>query len=63
MDEDYIISNTEKVKDNYKEECRFVEYDDFENIDNKLIHTCLSNNHEYIMKNQLNLITYTGPIF
>jgi hypothetical protein len=32
LDEDYIISNIEKVIDNYKKECRFVEYDDFENI-------------------------------
>ena len=35
---DYIINNITKVIENFKNECRFVEFDDYDDIDNKLIY-------------------------
>ena len=38
VDNDYIINNITKVIENFKNECRFVEFDDYDDIDNKLIY-------------------------
>ncbi len=42
----------------YKLVCREVD----ENLENELKRTCFENNHDFLMINQLNLVTYAGPI-
>ena len=46
------------ILENYKKNT--LQYD--ETIDNELINVCLENNTDPIMRNQLNLVTYAGPL-
>ena len=54
-----IIDNINTIIKDFKNNC--LEYDN--DIQSELIITCLNNNHDYKMINQLNLVTYAGPVY
>jgi hypothetical protein len=58
LDITYDIDNITTILENYKKNT--LQYD--ETIDNELINVCLENNTDPIMRNQLNLVTYAGPL-
>ena len=58
LDVTYVIENIVTILENYKKDT--LQYD--ETIENELIKVCLENNTDPIMRNQLNLVTYAGPL-
>ena len=56
---DYVIANIIKVTKDFKEKCLLVDI----NTASDLIIKCLNNNKDYNMINQLNLVTYSGPLY
>ena len=59
LDHDYVISNIVTVTKEFKEKC--LEFEN--NTESDLIITCLNNNSDYSMINQLNLVTYAGSLY
>ena len=59
FNQDYVIANIIKVTKEFKEKC--LQFDI--NTANDLIITCLTNNNDYNMIKQLNLVTYSGPLY
>jgi hypothetical protein len=57
IDKFNLTKDIQYIINNFKEKHLFVD----KNIENELIVTCLSNNHDYRMIEQLNLVTYSGP--
>ena len=55
----YVIENINSVSNEFKNKC--IEY--ASNMETELIITCLNNKHDYSMINQLNLVTYAGPLY
>jgi hypothetical protein len=53
-----VIENIVTILENYKKDT--LQYD--ETIENELIKVCLENKTDPIMRNQLNLVTYAGPL-
>lgn len=58
LDVTYVIENIVTILENYKKDT--LQYD--ETIENELIKVCLENKTDPIMRNQLNLVTYAGPL-
>ncbi len=58
LDVTYAIENIVTILEKYKKNT--LQYD--ETIDNELIKVCLENNTDPRMRNQLNLVTYAGPL-
>jgi hypothetical protein len=52
-----VFENINEIVKKFKIDCLNVE----ESIEKELILTCLNNNHDYKMIDQLNLVTYSGP--
>ena len=59
LNKQYVVDNIDVVSKDFKEKC--LEYD--LDIEHELIITCLNNNHDHNMINQLNLVTYAGPLY
>ena len=59
MEKIYVINNIDIIVNGFKEDCLSYEQD----IESELIITCLRNNNDREMLNQLNLVTYAGPLF
>jgi hypothetical protein len=57
IDKFNLSKDIQYIINNFKEKHLFVD----KNIENELIVTCLSNNHDYRMIEQLNLVTYSDP--
>ena len=55
----FVIDIINSVSTEFKNKC--IEYES--NTETELIITCLNNNHDYSMINQLNLVTYAGPLY
>ena len=59
LDYQFVSKNIIQVIQEFKIENRIVD----DNIGTEIIRVCLENNNEYIMREQLNLVTYAGPTF
>ena len=59
LNHEHVINNINTVSKDFKNSC--VEFD--KNTETDLILTCLNNNHDFNMINQLNLVTYAGPLY
>ena len=59
LDTTYAIENIITILENYKKNT-LLKYD--ETINNELIKVCLENNTGPTMRQQLNLVTYAGPL-
>ena len=59
LNHDYVIANIVTVTKEFKEKC--LEFEN--NTESDLIITCLNNNSDYSMINQLNLVTYAGSLY
>jgi hypothetical protein len=57
LNQKYVIENINTISNDFKNTC--VEFEN--NTETELIITCLNNNHDFSMINQLNLVTYAGP--
>ncbi len=57
IDKFTLTKDIQCIINNLKDKYLFVD----KNIENELIITWLSNNHDYRMIEQLNIITYSGP--
>jgi hypothetical protein len=55
----YLIENINTISNDFKNTC--VKFEN--NTETELIITCLNNNHDFSMINQLNLVTYAGPLY
>ena len=59
LNQKYVIENINTISNDFKNTC--VEFEN--NTETELIITCLNNNHDFSMINQLNLVTYAGPLY
>jgi hypothetical protein len=59
LDHKYVIDNINSVSIEFKNKC--IEFE--ENTESDIIQICLNNNHDFNMINQLNLVTYAGPLY
>ncbi len=59
LNHECVFKNFKTVSKDFKNTC--VEFD--KNTETDLILTCLNNNHDFNMINQLNLVTYAGPLY
>jgi hypothetical protein len=59
VDEDFIINNINETISKFKMDNRAVE----DSTECDLIKVCLSNNQDFDMRIQLNLVTYAGPLY
>ena len=58
LDYTFVRNNTTSVINNFKLESFLYE----NNIETEIIKVCLENNEQYIMREQLNFTTYSGPL-
>ena len=57
IDKFILMEDIKNIMNNFKDKCLIID----KTTENDLIITCLNNNHDYRMIEQLNLVTYSGP--